>query len=76
MIRIDREPGSSLVQGVPFATAWTDEPGAVFTPSVREKLTDDANADVATKFERTNVQALPRGDRRPVSIYGRRRPRP
>ena len=33
---LDREPGSSLVAGVPFATAWPAEPGAALTPEARE----------------------------------------
>lgn len=71
VIRIDREPGSSLVEGVPFATAWSVEPGAAFTPTVREKLTEDANAAVATGFERTNVQDVGFGFRQLVDVAAR-----
>lgn len=71
VIRIDREPGSSLVQGVPFATAWPVEPGAAFTQAVREKLTHDANASVATGFERTNVQDVGFGFRQLVDVAAR-----
>ena len=71
VIRIDRDPGSSLVEGVPFATAWTVEPGAAFTPAGREKLTDDANASVATGFERTNVQDVGFGFRQLVDVAAR-----
>lgn len=71
VIRIDRDPGSSLMEGVPFATAWTVEPGAAFTPAVMEKLTDDANASVATGFERTNVQDVGFGFRQLVDVAAR-----
>ncbi|HEX9226663.1 MAG TPA: DUF2254 domain-containing protein [Arthrobacter sp.] len=71
VIRIDREPGSSLVEGVPFATAWTINPGAPFTQTVRKKLTDDANAAVATGFERTNVQDVGFGFRQLVDVAAR-----
>ena len=71
VIRIDREPGSSLVEGVPFATAWPAESGAALTTSVREKLTDDVNAAVATGFERTNVQDVGFGFRQLVDVAAR-----
>ena len=71
VIRIDREPGSSLVEGVPFATAWTVEPGAAFTPAVRGKLTHDLNDAVATGFERTNVLDVGFGFRQLVDVAAR-----
>lgn len=71
VIRIDREPGSSLVEGVPFATAWPADPGATVTPAVREKLTQDVNAAVATGFERTNVQDVGFGFRQLVDVAAR-----
>ena len=71
VIRIDREPGSSLVAGVPFATAWPVEPGAALTSSVREMLTEGVNAAVATGFERTNVQDVGFGFRQLVDVAAR-----
>ncbi|GGI68901.1 DUF2254 domain-containing protein [Pseudarthrobacter scleromae] len=71
VLRIDREPGSSLVQGVPFATAWPVAPGATFTAEVREKLTKDTNAAVATGYERTNVQDVGFGFRQLVDVAAR-----
>ncbi|WP_426228571.1 DUF2254 domain-containing protein [Pseudarthrobacter sp. DSP2-3-2b1] len=68
VLRIDREPGSSLVQGVPFATAWPVATGMTFTPAVREKLAKAANAAVATGFERTNVQDVGFGFRQLVDV--------
>lgn len=71
VMRIDREPGSSLVEGVPFATAWCAEPGVTVTPEVREKLTQGVNAAVATGFERTNVQDVGFGFRQLVDVAAR-----
>ena len=71
VIRIDREPGSSLVEGVPFATAWPAEPEATLTTQAREKLTDGVNAAVATGFERTNVQDVGFGFRQLVDVAAR-----
>ena len=68
MVRMDREPGSSLVEGVPFATAWPAEPGAALTTDTREKLTETVNAAVATGFERTNVQDVGFGFRQLVDV--------
>lgn len=71
VIRVDREPGSSLVEGVPFATAWPVAPGATFTHEAREKLAADINAAVATGFERTNVQDVAFGFRQLVDVAAR-----
>ena len=71
VIRVDREPGSSLVSGVPFVTAWPVQPGSVLTSAVRERLTDDVNAAVATGFERTNVQDVGFGFRQLVDVAAR-----
>ncbi|OAE02798.1 DUF2254 domain-containing protein [Arthrobacter sp. OY3WO11] len=67
VLRIDREPGSSLVQGVPFATAWSVA-GTTFSAEVREKLANDTNAAVATGYERTNVQDIGFGFRQLVDV--------
>ncbi|WP_227008332.1 DUF2254 domain-containing protein [Pseudarthrobacter sp. AB1] len=71
VIRIDREPGSSLVAGVPFATAWPVQPGTTLTSSARERLTEAVNAAVATGFERTNVQDVGFGFRQLVDVAAR-----
>lgn len=71
VVRTDKEPGSSLVEGVPFATAWPVAPGASLTAEVREKLTIDTNAAVATGFERTNVQDVGFGFRQLVDVAAR-----
>lgn len=71
IIRLDREPGSSLVEGVPFATAWPAASGAAFTPAVREELQASLNASVATGFERTNVQDVGFGFRQLVDVAAR-----
>jgi uncharacterized membrane protein len=71
LVRIDREPGSSLVAGVPFATAWPVQPGAALTSAVVEKLTVDVNAAVATGFERTNVLDVGFGFRQLVDVAAR-----
>ncbi|MET3951026.1 DUF2254 domain-containing protein [Arthrobacter sp. UYEF36] len=68
VVRIDREPGSSLVEGVPFATAWPVEPGTIFGPETCEKLTKDVNSAVSTGFERTNVQDVGFGFRQLVDV--------
>ncbi len=48
--------GSSLVVGVPFATAWAVDKGTALGEEARETLTQEVNAALATGFERTNVQ--------------------
>ncbi|MET4095748.1 DUF2254 domain-containing protein [Arthrobacter sp. UYCu712] len=71
MVRIDRQPGSSLVEGVPFATAWPAEPGAIFGTETRGKLAKAVNAAVATGYERTNVQDVGYGFRQLVDVATR-----
>lgn len=71
VIRLDREPGSSLVKGVPFATAWPATDGATFTAAMREELGASINAAVATGFERTNVQDVGFGFRQLVDVAAR-----
>ena len=46
-------------------------PGATFTADVREKLTKDINAAVATGYERTNVQDVGFGFRQLVDVAAR-----
>jgi uncharacterized membrane protein len=67
-VRIDLSPGSSLVVGVPFATAWAVEEGAILGAETREKLTQQVNAALATGFERTNVQDVGFGFRQLVDV--------
>ena len=71
IIRLDREPGSSLVKGVPFATAWPLTAGATFTAAIRDELEASVNAAVATGFERTNVQDVGFGFRQLVDVAAR-----
>jgi uncharacterized membrane protein len=71
VVRVDREPGSSLVEGVPFATAWPLETGAGLGPDAREELCRDVNAAVATGFERTSVQDVGFGFRQLVDVAAR-----
>lgn len=76
VVRIEREPGSSLIEGVPFARAWklgsggvpgADEPSAE-EPAALGKLVNEA---VATGFERTNVQDVAFGFRQLVDVAAR-----
>lgn len=71
VVRVDREPGSSLVAGVPFATAWPAEPGAAFAQAATEELTEAVNAAVAVGFERTYVQDVGFGFRQLVDVAAR-----
>ncbi|WP_226761434.1 DUF2254 domain-containing protein [Arthrobacter sp. SO3] len=71
LIRVDREPGSSLVDGVPFATVWPVSPGSPLTVEASSKLQAAANAAVTTGFERTNVQDVGFGFRQLVDVAAR-----
>ncbi|TDL37348.1 DUF2254 domain-containing protein [Arthrobacter nitrophenolicus] len=71
VVRLDKEPGSSLVAGVPFATAWPLEPAGHIGPEGREMLRSAVNAAVATGFERTNVQDVGFGFRQLVDVAAR-----
>lgn len=71
VIRIDREPGSSLVQGVPFATAWPVSVQSPITGEAWEKLEAAVNAAVTTGAERTNVQDVGFGFRQLVDVAAR-----
>lgn len=71
VIRLDREPGSSLVEGVPFATAWPVSAGVPFTPAIRKELSTSVNSAVATGFERTSVQDVGFGFRQLVDVAAR-----
>jgi uncharacterized membrane protein len=71
VIRIDREPGSSLVEGVPFATAWPLPPATALSPETAEQLREQINAAVDTGFERTNVQDVGFGFRQLSDVAAR-----
>lgn len=71
VVRIDRQPGSSLVEGVPFAVAWPSEPGKAFTQTERDELAKAVNDAVSTGFERTNVQDVGFGFRQLVDVAAR-----
>ena len=68
VVRLDLPPGSSLVAGVSFATAWPVELGTILGAETREKLTQEVNAARATGFERTNVQDVGFGFRQLVDV--------
>lgn len=68
VIRLDRGPGSSLVQEVPFATAWPDSSGTAVSPGDREELQEKVNSSILTGFERTNVQDVGFGFRQLVDV--------
>lgn len=68
VVRLDLPPGSSLVAGVPFATAWALDERAILGAETREKLTHEVNAALATGFERTNVQDVGFGFRQLVDV--------
>jgi len=71
VIRIDREPGSSLVEGVPFATVWPLPPRTALSPETAEQLREQINAAVDTGFERTNVQDVGFGFRQLSDVAAR-----
>ncbi|MDQ0768049.1 putative membrane protein [Pseudarthrobacter defluvii] len=71
VVRIDRDPGSSMVEGVPFATAWPVEPGEGLGPEAREELCRDINAAVVTGFERTRLQDVGFGFRQLADVAAR-----
>jgi uncharacterized membrane protein len=68
VVRLDVQPGSSLVVGVPFATAWAVDEGTTLGTETREKLTQELNAALAIGFERTNVQDVGFGFRQLVDV--------
>lgn len=71
VVRVDREPGSSMVEGVPFATAWPLSDGGQFTAETSEELPSSINASISTGFERTNVQDVGFGLRQLVDVAAR-----
>lgn len=71
VIWIEKEPGDSLVEGVPFARAWPLDPTAVFDQAAAQKLRDGTNSGVETGFERTNLQDVGFGFRQLVDVATR-----
>lgn len=67
-VRIDCEPGCSLVEGVPFATAWALEPARALTSAEADGLQEQVNDAVETGFERTSVQDVAFGFRQLVDV--------
>ncbi|MHA7262319.1 DUF2254 domain-containing protein [Arthrobacter sp. TMN-37] len=54
-ISVDAEPGSSLIQGIPCARAWSLQ-GTEIDPRVQKTVQKKLNAALRTGFERTSVQ--------------------
>ncbi|AUI52018.1 DUF2254 domain-containing protein [Arthrobacter crystallopoietes] len=71
VVRIDREPGSSLIEGVPFARAWKPGSGRALNTEEAAELGKRVNEAVATGFERTNVQDVAFGFRQLVDVAAR-----
>ena len=71
VVRIDREPGSSLIEGVPFARAWKTGSGGALSAEEAAELGELVNEAVATGFERTNVQDVAFGFRQLVDVAAR-----
>jgi uncharacterized membrane protein len=68
VLRIDRAPGSFLVEGVPFATAWPTASGPTVGTELREKLDEHVNDAIVTGSERTHVQDVGFGLRQLVDV--------
>ena len=68
IIRIDRAPGAFLVEGVPFATAWSAKPAATLSSEDHDQLNASVNGAVTTAFERTHVQDVGFGFRQLVDV--------
>lgn len=71
LIRVEREPGSSLVEGVPFATAWPIDAEDAFSVETKAKLQAAISSAVTTGVERTNVQDVGFGFRQLVDVAAR-----
>lgn len=71
VIWIEKEPGDSLVEGVPFARAWPLDRSGAFDPAAAQKLRDSTNSGVETGFERTNLQDVGFGFRQLVDVATR-----
>ncbi|MCZ2404954.1 DUF2254 domain-containing protein [Paenarthrobacter sp. Z7-10] len=71
VIRVDRTPGSSLIEGTPFATAWPLAPGATLDSDASGQLREMVNSAVETDVERTNVQDMGFGFRQLADVAAR-----
>lgn len=71
VVRIDREPGSSLIRGVPVATVWSLDRGSPPAGEVLDTLSERINAAVMTGHERTSVQDVGFGFRQLVDVASR-----
>ncbi|NMR30431.1 DUF2254 domain-containing protein [Crystallibacter degradans] len=71
VVKIDRGPGSSLIEGVPFARAWKTGSGGALGAEEAAELGKRVNEVVATGFERTNVQDVAFGFRQLVDVAAR-----
>ena len=70
VVRIDSKPGSSLIAGVPFATAWPANADTL-SEKDRAELGRRVNAAVQTGTERTAVQDVAFGFRQLVDVASR-----
>ena len=68
VLQLDCMPGSFLVKGVPFATAWPLVPRERLAPQDREGLERSINAAVIAGGERTHVQDVAFGLRQLVDV--------
>ncbi len=71
VVRVDSQPGDSLVAGVPFATVWPLEPGTALEEESVKRLDEGINAAVSAGSERTNVQDVAFGFRQLVDVAAR-----
>lgn len=71
IIRVDSQPGASLVQGVPFATVWALNTGTHLDAETVDRLSQGANAAIHTGSERTQVQDAAFGFRQLVDVAAR-----
>ncbi|MCY0903967.1 DUF2254 domain-containing protein [Arthrobacter sp. H14-L1] len=71
VIRIDREPGSSIVRGTPLATAWPVVSNQPLTDQNTEALRKAVSSAATIGFERTIVQDVSFGLRQLTDVAAR-----
>ncbi|MBG0738107.1 DUF2254 domain-containing protein [Paeniglutamicibacter antarcticus] len=71
VIRIDREPGSSIVRGTPLATAWPVASNQPLTEQNTEALRKAVSSAATIGFERTIVQDVSFGLRQLTDVAAR-----
>ncbi len=71
IIRIDVDPGSSLIAGVPFATVWPDDRRDQFSDEEITDLKAAIRRAVGTGFERTTAQDPAYGFRQLADVAAR-----